>query len=79
MLSSDDYNAAAKALAQHAGDPKEVEFYERLAADARAREAYALALGRLSHRGIFEPPMPAGTRIMIKLLEDGWIPPEGLF
>lgn len=78
-MSADAYRTTIETLRKHGGSEEEIEFYDKLAQDAQNREDYAQALGKLGTRGLGESAMAAGTKIMIKILEDGWIPPEGLF
>jgi hypothetical protein len=78
MLPSEEYRAAARVLRRHAGHAAEhIAFYEQKAADAERFENYAASLGQLRWES-GESYDSIGYRIMSKLLDDGWIPPDGL-
>jgi hypothetical protein len=78
MLPSEEYRAAARVLKRHAGIAVEkIAFYEQKAAEAERFENYAADLGRLRWES-GEPFDSIGYRIMSKLLDDGWTPPDGL-
>ena len=80
MPTASDYRTAANIARLSHGTilPAAAAEWDRKAEKLEAREAYAVALYRTGF-GPSQSALSGGTRIVSKLIEDGWTPPEGLF
>lgn len=73
---AEEYQTAAKLIREHNGDVNQAAFFEQQAAHwIERRNKYAHGLGQCGRDDFNDL---RGVKLLEKILDDGWTPPEGL-
>lgn len=79
MFTAEEYRTAIKVLREHSCSDLADDFvyFEQQAKKAETWENYARSLGALFQ--LYDSEQMFGDRVLRKIIDDGWTPPEGLF